>query len=191
MILSLVIFASLAVNLVIHLGLGLGEIGSAQCRFRCRACLQWVVLFTAVLSLWFFFTHIAAPLSLGFLNYLLIFPLSALVCMGLEACAVRLFFKKEKPSPMFGAASAYNGLAVSALFLTMHLAASPLEAAALSLSFTGGALLAAFILCEIKRRASIEKVPPFLRGTPLILISAGLLSLIFSSAAVFLLRALQ
>jgi electron transport complex protein RnfA len=191
MILSLGIFAGLAVNLIIHLGLGLGEIGSAQCRFRCRACLQWAVLFIAVLSLWFFFTYIAAPLSLGFLNYLLIFPLSALVCMGLEACAVRLFFKKEKPPLLFGAASAYNGLVVSALFLTIQLAASPLEAAVLSLSFAGGALLAAFILCEIKRRASVEKVPPFLRGTPLVLISAGLLSLIFSAAAVFLLRAVS
>jgi electron transport complex protein RnfA len=128
---------------------------------------------------------------LGFLNYLLIFPLSALVCMGLEACAVRLFFKKEQFSPLFGAASAYNGLAVSALFLTMHLAASPAEAAVLSLSFAGGALLAAVILGEIKRRASIEKVPRFFRGTPLLLISAGLLSLIFSSAAFFLFRVLQ
>ncbi|MDR2020018.1 MAG: hypothetical protein LBQ14_04555 [Treponema sp.] len=189
MIISLGIFAGLAVNLVIHLGLGLGEIGSA--RRRCCACLQWMILFTAVLSLWFFFTCIAAPLSLGFLNYLLIFPLSALVCMVLEACAVRIFFRKERFSPMLSAASGYNGLAVSALFLTMHLAASPVEAAVLSLSFAGGALLAAFILCEIKRRASIEKVPPLLRGTPLALISAGLLSLIFSSAAVFLFRALQ
>ncbi|MDR2186257.1 MAG: hypothetical protein LBO80_11430 [Treponema sp.] len=191
MIISLGIFAGMAVNLIIHLGLGLGEIGSAQYRFRHHVWVQWAVLFITVLSLWFFFTYIIAPLSLGFLNYMLIFPLCALVCMGLEACAFRLFFKKEKLSPLFSAASAYNGLAVSALFLTMHLAASPVEAAVLSLSFTGGALLAAFILCEIKRRASVEKVPPFFRGAPLMLISAGLLSLIFSSAAVFLLRALQ
>ncbi|MDR1374454.1 MAG: hypothetical protein LBJ24_05720 [Treponema sp.] len=189
MIISLGIFAGMAANLVIHLGLGLGEIGT--CRFRRHAWVQWAVLFITVLSLWFFFTYIIAPLSLGFLNYILFFPLSALVCMGLEACAFRFFFGKERLSPPFGAASAYNGLALSALFLTMHLAASPVEAAVLSLSFTGGALIAAFILCEIKRRASIEKVPPLFRGVPLMLISAGLLSLIFSSAAVFLLRALR
>jgi electron transport complex protein RnfA len=192
MIASLGIFAGLAVNLIIQLGLGLGEIGSVQCRLlRRRIWFQWAILFIAVFSLWFVFTSIIAPLSLGFLNYMLIFPLSALVCMGLETCTVKLLFKKEDISPMFSAASAYNGLAVTALFLTIHLAASPGEAAVLSLSFAVGAFLAAFILCEIRRRASIEKLPPFLRGAPLTLISAGLLSLIFSSAALLLFRALR
>jgi electron transport complex protein RnfA len=189
MIISLAVFAGLSVNLVIHLGLGLGDIGSVQRRLRRFVWFQWVILFIAILSLWFFFTYIVAPLSLGFLNYLLFFPLSALVCMGLEACALRFLSKEEKP-PMFSPASAYNGLAMTALFLTMRLAGSPLEAAVLSLAFTAGALLAALILSEINRRASIERVPRFLRGAPLMLISAGLLSLIFSSAAAFFLKAL-
>jgi electron transport complex protein RnfA len=44
------------------------------------------------------------------------------------------------------------------------------------------------IVLEIYKRSSIEAVPSFLRGTPLFLISLGLLSLVCSAASVFFLQ---
>ncbi|MDR1586865.1 MAG: hypothetical protein LBS57_05355, partial [Treponema sp.] len=75
--------------------------------------------------------------------------------------------------------------------ITMRLAGSFSGALALVLGFSLGFLAAVFILRAILDRFSGETVPPPLRGTPLLLISLGLLALIFSSLSVIILRLLR
>jgi Na+-translocating ferredoxin:NAD+ oxidoreductase RnfA subunit len=101
----------------------------------------------------------------------------------------RLLPALEPPHKVSGE-SAYHGLAIIALSLTLRLASSFLGAAVLSLGFSLGAFLSVLILNSIYKRASIERIPPVLQGMPLFLIAAGLLSLIFSSLAAILLRIL-
>ena len=84
----------------------------------------------------------------------------------------------------------HDGLIGAALFVTLNLSNNLAEAVVLSFGFTAGFLLSLLILGEIQRRSEMEAVPWFLRGRSLALISMGLLSLIFGSAAIILFRAL-
>jgi electron transport complex protein RnfA len=147
---------------------------------------QLGVLCIAVLVLWIIYTYILSSLSGGFFEYVLLFPLSVLVCRGLEFLGAKLI-KQTLPgisAPClrnFTPQTAYDGLILASSLVAIHLAARFTDALILSLSFTLGTLLAIIILNEIRRRSTLEGVPRHLRGSPLILISAGFLSLIFSS----------
>jgi electron transport complex protein RnfA len=94
-----------------------------------------------------------------------------------------MFPKARDLRKQFFAFTAYDGLVPVSLLITLALADTFAGAAVLALFFALGNLMAIIILNEIRRRSSLEWVPRFLRGSPLILISMGLLSLIFASAA--------
>jgi Na+-translocating ferredoxin:NAD+ oxidoreductase RnfA subunit len=96
--------------------------------------------------------------------------------VNLEALAVG--------TPVCGATSG------AALFITLNIAGSLSEAAVLSLGFSCGILLAVIIAGEIRRRSQMEKVPQWLRGTPLVIIALGLLSLVCVSGALMLFQVL-
>jgi electron transport complex protein RnfA len=178
----LAVFSGLSSNLVLQFGLGMGGISAKRDKGGGPLFpFQLGLLFAAVLLLWAFFIYIVSPLGLGLFEYVLLFPLSAVVCIGLELLTLRLFPRLFSPPPLFNPVSAYEGLAVVSLLLTLHLAVSFVEAAVLSLGFSLGIFLSILILNEIRRRSVMEMVPDFLRGSPLVLISMGLLSLIFSS----------
>jgi electron transport complex protein RnfA len=185
------IISGLSLNLIIHFGLGIryrGFSNENQDRFYGIPVIPGGILFLSVPLLWLFFSFIIFPLSLGFLEYLLLFPLCVLVCMGLEA-AVKHFFPQMLPeSRLFAPLSAYNGLVPVALVISFCMASSLAETVVLSLGFYAGFLLAFLILKEIRKRSSLETVPERLRGTPLMLISLGLLSLIFSSVGTILIN---
>jgi electron transport complex protein RnfA len=63
-----------------------------------------------------------------------------------------------------------------------------LDALILAAGFFIGYMFSMAIILEIHKRSSIEPVPSALRGAPLLLISMGLLSLVFSAAAAFFLQ---
>jgi electron transport complex protein RnfA len=187
---SLAVFSGLSLNLFLQFGLGIRSIGTERPLFSAFSPIQWFILFISVYILWFFFTYIITPLGLGILEPFLLFPLSSLICMGLET-VFSCMFPHLNPEPrLLSPLSGYNGLALGSLMLTLRLALSPAEALVLSLGFSLGSLFAVLILNEIRRRSFLETLPSFLRGTPLIIISTGLLSLIFSSAAAIFLSAL-
>jgi electron transport complex protein RnfA len=180
---ALAVFSGLAMNLFLQCGLGMraaAREGETQVPL-----FQIGLVFVSVLLLWILFSYI---LPLGFFKYLLLFPLSALVYAALERLFFRFFLKK--PAPPAHSFCFCDGLTAAALFLTLHLASGFIEAAVLSLGFSLGILLSLLILAEIRRRSRMEAVPRLLRGSPLALISMGLLSLIFSSAALIFYRAL-
>jgi electron transport complex protein RnfA len=194
---SLGIISGLSLNLIIQFGLGIQCIvldGEEKKRVYELPLVQGGILFLSLPILWAFFTCILVPLSLGFFEYMLLFPLSVLVCMGLEAAVKHLFPKAKLALPvlpetkLFDPLSAYNGLVPAALLMSLNMASSLIDAAVLALGFYGGLLLAILILREIQKRASLEAVPEFLRGLPLMLISMGLLSLIFSATGIIFIK---
>jgi electron transport complex protein RnfA len=173
----------------------------------------WLVVFATALLLWFFFTYLLIPPAFGFLESFLILPATLIVSTTLNLVFAYFFpggkitlrppVRLQRPSFAFrrlieGAnlsgelfsGSSCNGLALASLVMTLRLALTPVEALALTLGFSLGALLAAVILREINRRSSLEAAPELFRGAPLTIISMGLLSLIFSSVSAILLRVL-
>jgi electron transport complex protein RnfA len=172
----LAVFSCLSMNLLLQCGLGMG--GAVQEGDRPVPLIQTGLILLSLLLLWPLFSYV---LVLGFFEYLLLFPSSALVYAGLERLLFRIILKRELSKSQN--CCFCDGLTAAALFITLHLASGFIEAAVLSLGFALGMLLALLILAEIRRRSRMEAVPRFLRGSPLLLISMGLLSLIFSSAA--------
>lgn len=189
MMVSLVVFSSLSLNLILQFALGIRGIAEGQEQSAPLPLMQGGVLFVSVMILWALFSYILSPLDGGFLQYALAFPLSALVCQGLETLGDRLFPDMGGAKP-FTADSAYNGLVLTSLLLTLQCAAGFLDALFLSLGFSLGSLLVMLLLKAIRKRSALEMIPLFLRGRPLMLISMGLLSLFFTSLTAILFRIL-
>jgi electron transport complex protein RnfA len=204
---ALAVFSGLSVNLLVQFALGAKGI-AANDHSKNRSgknlpLIQLGILIISVLLLWVFFTYLVPPSWRGFAEYFLFFPLSALVCMGLEKLCGHIFplilprifpltippFTEIKKT--FSAYTAYDGLVLVSLIITFLTAEDFTGAFVLVLFFAVGNLTAMLILNEIRRRSALEWVPRFLRGTPLILISMGLLSMISASAAGVLLKILE
>ncbi|MDR2071188.1 MAG: hypothetical protein LBP81_07230 [Treponema sp.] len=203
-ILILAVFSGLSLNLLLQMGLGIRDIGSHPEWLVRNTLLQWGMLFFSVLLFWLLFSYVLSPLALGYFEYFLLFPLITAAGKGLDVFSRRFLFpggRQAKWIPgqvlesissaeVFPPVTAYDGLIIAAIILTLRLAGSFLEAAVLSLGFSLGGAAAVFILRAIHRRSSLERIPLALRGRPLLFISMGLMSLIFSSVSAVLLQVL-
>ena len=178
------IFSGLSMNLVLQCGLGIA--GIAVSRERRLPLVETGLGFISVLFLWLFFSYLLSHLSMGLFGYILCFPAAFLVYSGLEYSVFSLILKNKQEKGKTGIFN--DGLTAASLFITLNLAGSFLEAAVLSFGFMAGTLLTVLVLWEIRRRSEMEAVPRFLRGSPLIIISMGLLSLITTSAALIFFR---
>ena len=180
------VFAGLSFNLILS-GLGAGGVAAGREEDDRFPLFQTGILFMSVLILWLCLEAVF-PL-LGFFEYIILFPASALACHGLEFFFLT-FQKKRSPALVFDSLTGYDGLAGASLFLVRMLASGFPEALALAAGFTLGVMAAMLVLVEIRRRSLLEAVPSFLRGSPLTLISMGILSLILGSTAAVLFKAL-
>jgi electron transport complex protein RnfA len=181
------VFSGLAMNMILHCGLAMREAARVPEPGLRHSLVKAALVFGTVVFLWLVFTSILSRFPLGFYEYLLMFPLSALVYACLGYFFGRFVLKKKNP----GAGIDFcDGLAAASLFVTLNTASSFSEALVLSLGFSLGILFVLLVLGEIHRRSMLEAAPRFLRGSPLIIVSMGLLSLIFSSAALMFFRAL-
>ena len=190
-IIFLFICAGLSFNLILHFALGAECFTEKEREGSDIPVFQGGVLFVSTILLWFVCTYLLSFLAFGFLEYFLLFPLSAIACMVFEKVAINIFFQEGTPLKHFSADSGYNGLALTSLFLTLQIARTLFEAMFLALSFVGGVLLTMVLIHYISKRSYLESIPVMLRGRPLILISLGLLSLIFTSLTVIFLRILD
>jgi electron transport complex protein RnfA len=176
-----VVFSSLSMNLILQCGLGMRGVAVHEKTRMKPFLIKLGILWSTVIVLWIGFSRIVTSLLPGFFGYILAFPLSALVFSGLEELAGRFILKGEGRA---GDSLAFcDGLAAAALFMSLNIAGGFFEALVVSFGFTAGVFLACVIIREIRRRSALEAVPRFLRGGPLTLVSMGLLSLVFSSAA--------
>jgi electron transport complex protein RnfA len=188
--LALVFFAALSLNLVTHFATGIKELVARERTQAVQIYYPWVILFVSTALLWIFLARVLV-FSGGIFGFVLVSPLAILGCMGLEKlffdCFSQKFKAGENPG-LFSAGSSYNALSAASLFLTLRFALSFADALCLAFSFSSGGLLAFLVIKEIQKRSFLEAIPHGLRGTPVLLISTGLLSLIFSAASVILLK---
>jgi electron transport complex protein RnfA len=173
-----------------------------------------VIYFISIMILWLFFSVLRSVLFLGFFEYILVFPVSFLFFTGIGRL-FRCLAKRRNEEPVFnncfirrclfidsliadadesspnsafsdGDAPVNGAMAGAALFIILGLSGGFAQTAALCFGFSAGAALAVLIMVEIRRRSVLEAVPRSLRGVPLVLVTLGLLSLVFTSiAAVF------
>ncbi|MCL2190688.1 MAG: hypothetical protein FWB79_01720 [Treponema sp.] len=175
--LTLAVSAGLSMNLVLQLGLGVRELAGKPSR---GAPLRLGVFFVSALVLWLVFSFARSVLPLGFLEYVLVFPVGVAVAAGWDC-----LFRRYLPGKTGSGDAFADGAPIGAtLFATLALAGGFMDALVLSLGFSLGALLAVVIVDEIRRRAGMEAVPRWLRGAPLSIVAMGILSLVFSFAAV-------
>ena len=192
---NMAVFSGLSLNLLLQFGLGTAgaasDTGHKTEAKREIPFTQFFILFVSVFFLWMFFNYLLPASFRGFPEYFLFFPLSALVCMGCEFLGERVFPKLLPQAFMhfkgsiktFNAFTAYEGLVPASLMIAFAVVGNLAGAFVLALFFAIGNMLATIILNEIRRKAALESVPRYLRGSPLILISMGLLSLISASVA--------
>ena len=195
---GIAVFSGLAMNLLLQFALGIT--GAAKDTVRITETslsvplIQLAILFFSSIFLWVFFAYLMPNYWKGFSELFLFFPLSALMCIGLEYLGERIiarfFSKYEGIKKVFPAFTAYDGLIPAALIITFLAAENFLSALVLALFFAIGNLTAMLVLNEIRRKSTLEWIPNYLRGTPLIIVSMGLLSIISVSVAGICLKVL-
>jgi electron transport complex protein RnfA len=114
------------------------------------------------------------------------FPVSYIAYDALEYL---FFYQILKKSPENECSVSFpGGITAAAVFICLNIANNFAQAVFLSFGFAAGICLVMIITGEIRRRAALEAVPVFLRGKPLVLISMGMLSLVFSTGALLIFR---
>jgi electron transport complex protein RnfA len=187
----LAVFAGLSMNLILQFGLALKGIAFDDTVGREKLLAGSGILFVSTMLLWLFFSFFRTLLFLGFLEYVLLFPVSALVFFCLEYATNRFIIRDKTVMRFFGdslsgGVFAGGALTGAGLFIMLNVAGSIFDALALALGFSGSIALVWMIVAEIRRRSAMEAIPRWLRGGPLALIAMGLLSLVFSSGALML-----
>ena len=182
-----IIISAFSMNLTLQCALGIkGEIESFNCR-KTPTIRKLCLIFFSVIFIWFLFSKIIFSIITGIFAYIIIFPVSFLLYELFEY----LFFGYLIKRNMNDKESFINfpgGITAAAAFICINITGNFLEVLVLSFGFTGGIMLVIFIIVEIRKRAAFESVPVFLRGKPLVLISMSLLSLVFSTASLIILR---
>ena len=188
--LLLVIFSVFNMNLMLQCALGLNGAVSSKNHDKILALIKLSVIFVSVILLWFVFSRIIFSIFSWISIYVLLFPVSYIVYDGLEFLLFRYIIKKEnkKENEDKCFISFPGGITAVAVFICLNIANVFLEVLILSFGFTAGILLVSLIIIEIRKRAALEEVPRFLRGNSLVLISMGMLSLVFSVGSLLLLR---
>jgi Na+-translocating ferredoxin:NAD+ oxidoreductase RnfA subunit len=152
---------------------------------------QCLVCGLCAFVLYLVFNYCFSPLSMAYLQYFLLFPLAVLLGRFFEKL---LFKKKTNSAPQLltlSSSDAYGGMIVIQTLLTLLLSNSIYHALVLSLFFPLGVFLVTMLLAAIQFRARSEKTPEIVRGLPLILISAGLLGIIFSQVSQVVLNGIR
>jgi Na+-translocating ferredoxin:NAD+ oxidoreductase RnfA subunit len=185
-LLILFIFSMLNMNLALQCAMGIkGAAESKNCS-RKSTIIRLGIIFITVVFLWLFFTGIVFQIFSGIFIYILIFPVSFIVYEGFQYLTVKYIIKKDIENESF--INFAGGITAVSVFICINISTSFFQTVILSFGFTSGIMVVFLIIREIRRRAALEAIPPFLRGNPLILISMGLLSIVFNAASVLFLR---
>jgi len=182
----LFIFSGFSINLILQCGLGIKGAAESRNPLGASTLVKIGIIFLSIIFLWLFFSKLVYSIIQGVFIYVLLFPVSSIVYDALEYLIFRYLFKKDPKSESF--VSFPGGITAVCVFICVNIAGSFLEALVLSFGFTAGMLLVYLVIMEVRRRASLEAVPSFLRGKPLVLITIGLLSLVMSFISILLFR---
>jgi electron transport complex protein RnfA len=142
------------------------------------------IIFISIVLLWILFARIISAILSGVYVYVLLFPVSFIIYDAIEHLVFHKVFKVDAQKQ--NSITFPGGITAAAVFICMNISNNFFDTLLLSLGFALGFFLVFLIIGEIRRRAALEKVPQFLRGKPLVLVSMGLLSLIFSVSSLLL-----
>ena len=159
----LAVFSALSLNLLLQFALGTaGTAGDNVHKSNTKRelpLIQFCIFFISTIVLWVFFKFLLAGFWRGFSEYFLFFPLSAIVCLGLELfverVVPRVFTKFTGLKKSFSAITAYDGLIPAALIITFIVAETFTDVLVVALSFALGNLAAMLTLNEISRRSTL------------------------------------
>jgi len=184
-LLMLVIFSAFTMNLTLQCALGIKGAAVWSNRGKKTSFIRLLIIFISVILLWFLFSKIHNSIFPGMLVFILMFPVSYMIYSGLEYLVFKYLLKENIEDENF--ISFPEGITAAAVLICLIVADGFLEVFFLSFGFTAGILLVIIIIREIKKRAELEAVPRFIRGTPLVLITMGMLSLIFTAGSLLIL----
>ena len=184
--LLLFIYSGFTINLVLQCALGIKGIVESKTRFNISTLARLALIFLSVIFLWFLFSRLLYPLFAGVFIYVLLFPVSVIFYDGAEYLVFRYVLKTDAKSDSI--ISFPCGVTAAGVFICVNIADNFLEVLIMSFGFVFGIFLVNLVIREIRMRASLEAVPVFIRGRPLVLITMGLLSLVFSTVSVLLFR---
>lgn len=184
--LLLFILSGFTINLMLQCGLGIK--GAVECKnpINMEVIIRTLLIFFTVIFLWFIFSKVFYTLLPGILIYILLFPVCPIVYDGFEFVVFRCILKKDTENDNY--ISFPGAITAVSVFLCINIANNFLETVVLSFGFTFGIFLVNVIVREIQKRAAFEAVPYFLRGKPLVLITMGMLSLVFTTASFLFFR---
>jgi len=180
----LIILSAFTMNLVLQCALGINA--SSAKPGRMLALYKLGIIFLTVVILWVIFSAIISSVISGIFVYVIVFPVGFMAYDGLEFIIFKYILKRDPKEEC--TINFPGGITAAALFICINIANGFFSAVAMSFGFTSGIMLVLLILGEIRRRAVLESVPLFLRGKPLVLISMGMLSLVFSVSSILLFR---
>jgi electron transport complex protein RnfA len=183
----LAVFSVFSCNLFLKFGLGTREMFETREEGAASCLPQWSVMFVTVFLSWLIFTFILNPLSLGFFEYFLLFPLTVFLALRLESLLSLLTSGRFTKNKTFFVYSSYGGLIITALILTLRFADTVMDALILSFCFPLGAFFTKILLRMIRFRSKTENIFSIFKGQPFLFVSMALLSLVFSSIAYILL----
>lgn len=182
----LIIFSAFTMNLTLQCGLGIKGAAESKILSKIPVLIKLGIIFVSIILIWFLFSTVVYSISSGFFVYIMLFPVSYMIYMGIEFLIFNCLLKKDAENESF--ISFPGGITAAAVFICLNIAKSFIETVVLAFGFTAGLLFVLLIIREIRRRAALEAVPKFLRGKPLVLITMGMLSFIFSTASLLILR---
>ena len=176
-----------AANSFLNLGFGIRVLVSTTKSPRSRSLAPAVAIGLAGIFVWPIFNIVLAPLALGYLEQILLVPISVLISTAADRLLRPSSADGVLPHVDSAASSAYDGLTYAASFLILRLSSGFLDAVLFALGAVAGYLFCELTLRAIRERSDIEPVPRCLRGAPLMLIAAALMAAIasFLAAAAF------
>jgi electron transport complex protein RnfA len=182
----LITLSAFSMNLTLQCALGIKGAAESIKPAHFSNFIKLGIIFFSVILLWAFFSKIISSIISGLFVYVLLFPVSYIIYDILEYLFFHYILKGKQKNEY--SISFPGGITVAAVFICLNMANNFAQAAILSFGFAAGICLVLIITGEIRRRASLEAVPVFLRGKPLALISMGMLSLVFSVGSLLIFR---
>jgi len=182
----LIILSAFSMNLTIQCALGIKGAVESKNPGHFSNFIRLGIIFFSVVLLWAIFYKIIHSVISGLYIYILVFPVSYIVYEALEYLLFHQLLRKRPVNEC--SVSFPGGITAAAVFICLNIADNFKQALVLSFGFALGLCLVMIITGEIRKRAALEAVPIFLRGKPLVLISMGMLSLVFSVSALLIFR---
>ena len=186
----LLVLSCFAMNLTMNFGIGLNWTATAGRKVLINYFKRLSIFFPVIIILWLIITFIRSLFNTGSIEYIFLFPVCYAVYYALDSVIPRFIFKKSNEGDAASVIHTSAVITTVALFIILNITGNFWVVFALALGFLLGIIMTMIIIAEIRMRAELEKTPHFLKGIPLSLITIGLLSLVYSSAAMMFFRIL-